>query len=283
MAANQKIIENLKQFALFACMNNSKQPATYNGYKAAAKGQDVRDFLKQKLNIGLACSLSNLIVLDADVDLERNLNGILTIQELEKELGSLPLTLTQETPRGGRHFIFSNEGIVNPIGKIGKDVDVKNKGHIMCSPSSINGRFYRFIEGIKDNGDFIIAKLPIKWIAYLNKNNLSKISSVKTRKPKKFKNVNVDALFKNCNFLKHCRDNAETLSEPEWHAMICALTPMESCEDLIHELSAPYPEYSFEETQKKIDNAQRFGYPISCDYISSLCTDICINCTKKNK
>ncbi len=283
MAISYCVRQNLKQFKLHPCLKNSKYPATYNGFKDALSGQDISDFIKQGLNIGLACALSKLIVIDADVDAERNFNGIQTIKELEKELGPLPLTLTQETPRGGRHFIFSDEGIINPIIKIGKDVDIKHNGYILCWPSSIDNKFYRFIEGIEDNGDFIISKLPEKWIAYLNKNNLSKISSSKLRKPKKFKNVNIDALFKNCNFLKHCRDNAETLSEPEWHAMICSLTPMESCEELIHELSAPYPNYSFEETQKKIDNAQKFGYPTSCNYISSLCPDVCISCNQNRK
>ncbi|MDD3571185.1 MAG: hypothetical protein PHY44_08805 [Lachnospiraceae bacterium] len=36
---------NWKEFATFACKNNSKQPATLNGFKGAQFGQDVKNWL----------------------------------------------------------------------------------------------------------------------------------------------------------------------------------------------------------------------------------------------
>ena len=87
---------------------------------------DVKSYLEKGYNIGLACCQSGLIVLDADVDESRGLNGLKTIREFEMQLGTLPKTLTVQTPRDGRHFIFSSRGIDNPVGKIGKDIDVSS-------------------------------------------------------------------------------------------------------------------------------------------------------------
>lgn len=67
-----------------------------------------------------------------------------------------------------------------------------------------------------------------------------------------------------CEFIAYCRDNAATLSEPLWYAMISNLCRFEGGYDAIHELSAPYPEYSEQETDRKIKHAFKASGPISC-------------------
>ena len=122
---NIEIQENWKNFATLVCVGNSKIPATKNGFKDARFGQDVQQIVACGYNVGLACAMSNLIVIDCDVDEAKGYNGLKVLAEKEKELGQLPKTLTQKTPRGGRHFIFSARKIHNPIGKIGKSIDIK--------------------------------------------------------------------------------------------------------------------------------------------------------------
>lgn len=226
----------------------------------------------------------NYICIDCDVDEQKAYNGLKTLEEKEKELGKLPTTLTQTTPRGGKHFIFSSKGIINAIGKIGKDIDVKFNGYILISPSIINGKRYVITDGINDDGNFVIADLPQVWLDYINKTNckggkaVSKHTDTFESKPKVYKNIDVDKMFNSCAFLKFCKDNAEDLSEPMWHSMITVLAQIEGSDELIHTLSEPYHNYSFEETQKKIDNARQFGYPQSCKYLSDNYPDVCKNC-----
>ena len=55
-----------------------------------------------------------------------------------------------------------------------------------------------------------------------------------------------------CEFIKYCRDNAATLSEHDWYAMITELSVFEGGVELIHEYSKPYKDYDPVETQKKM-------------------------------
>ena len=74
---------------------------------------------------------------------------------------------------------------------------------------------------------------------------------------------------KRCAFLQHCKRNARTLSEPDWYAMIANLALFEGGEAAIHQLSRPYPNYSFAQTQAKIDHFHKSGTkPITCRRIA---------------
>lgn len=72
-----------------------------------------------------------------------------------------------------------------------------------------------------------------------------------------------------CLFLKHCKDNAKTLSEHDWYAMISNLAVFEDGERTIHALSKGYPGYSYKETQDKIRHFLDSGTkPITCRTIA---------------
>ena len=78
----------------------------------------------------------------------------------------------------------------------------------------------------------------------------------------------IDMVMRSCLFLKHCRDDAAVLPEHDWYAMITNLAPFEGGTDMIHELSAPYPGYSENSTQKKINHYLQSGTnPITCKTI----------------
>ncbi len=288
MTSNLLIPRNLQECAVFPCKKNSKEPATRHGYKDAQFGQDIQKWINAGYNIGLALSMSNLIAIDCDFDSNKDYNGFETLEKMEEKLGRLPVTAIQRTPRGGAHFIYSSKGVTNnPRGKIGKDIDVKYNGHIMLSPSSINGNKYEFVNGVDDNG-FIFAELPQAWLDYLNKvasvyDGVSALKNSKNISKKVYTEIDTDKVFNNCALLRFCRDNSSDLPEPMWHSMITVLAQIEGSDELIHELSADYPKYSYEETQKKIDYARKFGHPQSCKYLSSNYPEICGNCSSASR
>lgn len=72
-----------------------------------------------------------------------------------------------------------------------------------------------------------------------------------------------------CDFIQHCRDNAATLSEYDWYAMITNLAVFEGGDQAVHKLSATYPKYRAAETQDKINHFLRFGTkPMTCKTIA---------------
>ena len=78
----------------------------------------------------------------------------------------------------------------------------------------------------------------------------------------------MDIVMRSCDFLKHCRDEAESLSEHDWYAMITNLASFDGGTALIHEMSAPYPDYNENSTQKKINHFLESGTkPITCKVI----------------
>ena len=67
-----------------------------------------------------------------------------------------------------------------------------------------------------------------------------------------------------CEFLRHWRDHAADLTEPEWWAGICAIAIEPRAEKIIHKYSKPYPGYTPKETNKKIQEAQKLTGPMTC-------------------
>jgi len=84
-------------------------------------------------------------------------------------------------------------------------------------------------------------------------------------------------LIEKCAFLKYCEDNAATLPEPSWHAAISNLALTSDGEELCHEISRPYPKYSYAETEKKYRLAMRADKPITCSFIQDR---LCFDCSK---
>lgn len=69
-----------------------------------------------------------------------------------------------------------------------------------------------------------------------------------------------------CDFIKHCKKNSKTLSEPLWHGMITNLALFKDGTYRIHELSKGYKTYSEKETEDKINNFLKSGAgPMNCE------------------
>lgn len=72
-----------------------------------------------------------------------------------------------------------------------------------------------------------------------------------------------------CDFIKHCKDEAVTLSEHDWYAMISNLSVFSGGADVIHQYSTSYPEYSEAVTNKKINHFLESGTkPMTCAIIA---------------
>jgi len=87
-----------------------------------------------------------------------------------------------------------------------------------------------------------------------------------------------ESLISKCAFLQHCRDDAATLSEPDWFAMISNIAPTADGHEMVHQLSEPYPGYSYGETEKKYLNAVKADKPVTCKYIKN---HLCFNCGRE--
>ena len=70
-----------------------------------------------------------------------------------------------------------------------------------------------------------------------------------------------------CAFLRHCRDQAASLSEPLWMDMISNLCRFADGGDLIHDLSRGHPNYTPQETNGKIAHLRMSSGPITCEKI----------------
>lgn len=81
-------------------------------------------------------------------------------------------------------------------------------------------------------------------------------------------------LIDKCPFLQHCRDDAANLSEPMWYAAITNLAMTADGHNVVHEISRPYPKYSWE-TQAKYRHAAEEDKPVTCDYIKNV---LCFDC-----
>jgi len=108
-------------------------------------------------------------------------------------------------------------------------------------------------------------------------------TSTRLTAERQFPDEIVDKVIEECAFLKHCKEDAKELPEPDWHAMITNLLALGAVEK-IHELSKPYNKpphrYSREETQKKIEYALKNDYgPHTCkriqDYLGFQCPENC--------
>jgi hypothetical protein len=79
----------------------------------------------------------------------------------------------------------------------------------------------------------------------------------------------VDILLKRCAFIRHCRDDAATLSEPEWYTMVSNVARCANGPAVVHTLSAPYPKYAVYETNAKLAHALHDTGPHTCTFIQA--------------
>lgn len=60
----------------------------------------------------------------------------------------IPETFVQESPSGGRHYLFASTGAETFPGQICSGVDLKHQGYILLAPSTFEGRKYRIAQDV---------------------------------------------------------------------------------------------------------------------------------------
>ena len=130
-------------------------------------------------NVGLHAGHNNLIVLDID---KKN-DGI---EEFQKyiDMYDEPQTVKQKSPNGGYHLIFNAVSteytteenylislLKNKAGyRKGKGIDIRiNNGYVVCEPSTIDDKEYKFIRHYKDNKILNIPVYLLNWLLEFDK------------------------------------------------------------------------------------------------------------------
>ena len=134
MAKAADYYANVLGWQIFACLKESKIPATEHGYLDAAI--DPAPWSRQPdLNIGLACAPSELIGLDFDPNKASN-----AACDLAKQLMAEYPTPMQLTPTDGYHLLYTlpdNVELSNSAGELPKGFDVRVNGYIVLAPSTV--------------------------------------------------------------------------------------------------------------------------------------------------
>lgn len=119
MSENELLTNALKYaseygWAVFPVSASTKKPLTPHGCKDAKKDPGaIRAWWKRypDASIGIATgSVSNLIVIDEDIDEDKGLDGYQEVCQWEKVNGNLPETVRAITGRGGAHLYYKYTG-----------------------------------------------------------------------------------------------------------------------------------------------------------------------------
>ena len=138
-------------WAVFPVDAESKRPLTPHGCKDAKKNVGaIKHWWKKwpNANVGIATgSVSGLVVIDEDLDRDKDIDGFQSIRKWEQINGELPETISVVTGRGGVHLYYRYTGsdINNRAGLI-EGVDVRGEGGYVVAPPSIhpNGTEYQW-------------------------------------------------------------------------------------------------------------------------------------------
>jgi len=136
---------------VFPCRPKLKVPLTSHGVNDATDNHDTIKAWWTRwpdANIALACGKgSGVYVVDVDLDSDKNVDGWSSMEEF----GDLPVTVRQDSPRGGAHFLFKTDNPPKNKNNFRNGIDIRSEGYyIMLTPSiSVQPAFAeKFPEGI---------------------------------------------------------------------------------------------------------------------------------------
>ena len=138
--------------AVFPVVARGKRPAVEGGLNSWTDNPDsVRGWWAghPDHNIGVTCGTPSggLLVLDFDVDEERDKDGLSTLREWERAHGELPATAVSVTGGGGMHYWYRTDRTnIRPSVNHELGVDVRCDGSYVVAPPSVHesGRRYEW-------------------------------------------------------------------------------------------------------------------------------------------
>jgi len=210
--------------------------------------------------IGVVCGkISGIIGIDTD-----SAEADQEFQELLPENITVPVN---RSPRGGKHYVFQyQDGIQNSSKP--HSFEVKSDGSILIFPPSKipDGRKYEWLEN-SSLDDIPLPVIPSALFERIKGNGVNPTSYQQSTTAKE--NERLSRIMA-CEFMKHCSQDRENLSEPEWYAAVSNLAPESGGVNLIHSISIGNPGYSRKETEAKIIHSLRDGGPATCERIKMM-------------
>jgi hypothetical protein len=134
---------------IFPLAPGQKVPITKHGVKdATTDANQIRAWWKQwpNANVAVACGPeSGVYVIDIDVTEAGDVNGYKSM----KEFPPLPITVAQETPRGGSHAFYRASDPPANRNSFRPGIDVRGKGYYVVLAPSVhpNGGVYKWAHG----------------------------------------------------------------------------------------------------------------------------------------
>lgn len=145
-------------FGIIPLKARTKQPATVHGLNDWFDNPESAREVWTKFpdfNIGIVCGAPShgLLVLDFDIDKEREKDGYATLSAWERAQGDLPETSVAITGSGGMHYLYrTDRSNIRPSANAELGVDVRCDGSYIVAPPSIhpNGNRYEWQDHPED-------------------------------------------------------------------------------------------------------------------------------------
>ncbi len=134
---------------VFPCKPGLKVPAVEHGVRAATR--DIATITAwwerwPNANVALACGPgSGVYVVDVDYDADKGIDGWASL----KAFPDMPVTVRQDSPRGGGHFLFKTDTPPANKNSFRRGIDIRSDGYYILLPPSVhpNGISYQWTDG----------------------------------------------------------------------------------------------------------------------------------------
>lgn len=249
-------------------------------YTLANCGEKKRDFVSQsvlawdldgidreRLNEYIIIVLDVLKLQTTDVAAVASGNGLHVIVELQRVIDSKDFFKTNR-PHYGAVCTQINAALA-AAGLPGKtDVAIFDARRFLRLPNTINRKAGK----PETQSRLLFSHLhPVDF----SLERLSGLPTVKTgdtlseKVMRRFKKTDDAAVMAGCEFIKYAKENAATLTEPEWYKVLTITARLEDGVRISHEISEDHPTYSREATDSKIEQALAATGPFKCKSINA--------------
>ena len=269
------------ELPIIPCSGKGKNPLLPEWQKHISTSKKELDSWIEKyknINIGLPLG-NNSLTVGIDVD---GKEAYELLQEMSQ--GDLPPTWEFETPNGYRYLYKLPKDLSTkkkrevPEGGHG-EVAILTQGQYTILPPSVlpSGKVYKWVEN-KDPNSIEIADAP-KWIldlivekSQINRSNIGRKIGTTLG--------DIENIYKQCEWLKHCKEDSRNLSEQDWFNCLTVINSCKESEKHAIEYSKDYPNYNENEMLKKLNYIKDKDYsPVSCSNIQSNGGDYCLGCS----